>query len=278
MGMLDGKVAIITGASSGIGEGTAIKFVAEGARVVLASRTRQTGEAVADRLGENATFVQCDVASTSDLENMIEHCLSKWSKIDCLFNNAGEGAPVFTLEDITEEIIDAQFSTLVKSVMMATKLVAPHLKENGGCIINNASMGGHGGMYAPMVYSAAKAAVINFTQWSALDLAASGVRVNSISPGPIHTPIFHRAFGISDEVGAAKSDEIGVALGNNIPIGKVGTVEDIAALVAFLASDDSRFITGQDTIIDGGILSGWNQETMFELYGSVMDVLGVPRP
>lgn len=278
MGVLENKVVIVTGASSGIGESTAERFVAEGAKVVLAARSVENGEAVSDRLGENAIFVRTDVTSTTDVEALIEKTVSHWGKVDCLFNNAGEAVPAFTLEDMTEEAIDSQFSLLVKSVMWATRAVMPHIKASQGSIINNASVSAHGGHLAPIIYSAAKAAVTNFTKSSALELAKYGVRVNSISPGPIYTPIFHRAFGVSDEVGIPLAGELRKALSTEIPAGRVGEVEDVAGVALFLASDDSRFVTGQDILVDGGLYAGWSTERMFEYYGKAMDVLGVPRP
>jgi NAD(P)-dependent dehydrogenase (short-subunit alcohol dehydrogenase family) len=278
MGVLEDKVVIITGASSGIGESTAERFVAEGAKVVLAARSIENGEAVSERLGDNAVFIQTDVTSTKEIEALIEKTLGKWGKIDCLFNNAGEGVPAFALEDMTEEAIDSQFSLLVKSIMWSTKIVMPHLKASKGAIINNASVSAHAGHLAPIIYSAAKAAVINFTKSSALELAKYGVRVNSISPGLIYTSIFHRAFGVSDEDGIPLADDIRKALSDEIPNGRVGEVEDVAKVALFLASDDSRHVTGQDIVIDGGMLAGWQTERMFEYYGKAMDVLGVPRP
>lgn len=278
MGSLEGKVAIITGASSGIGEATAERFINEGAKVSLAARSEDLGQEVAHRLGENAIFVKCDVTSSGDLDNLIQQSMEKWGQLDCLFNNAGSGLAVFSVDEITDEAIDSQFTTLVRSVMMATKLAAPHLKENGGTIINNASVSAHGGMYAPIIYSAAKAAVVNFTQWTALDLASSNIRVNSISPGPVYTAIFHRAFGIPDEEGEKKASEVREALGNGIPLGRPGEVAEIASIAAFLASDDSSLITGQDIGANGGILAGWNRETMLDVYGGIMDVFGIPRP
>jgi NAD(P)-dependent dehydrogenase (short-subunit alcohol dehydrogenase family) len=278
MGVLENKVVIITGASSGIGESTAERFVAEGAKVVLAARSVENGEAVSERLGANAVFMKTDVTSTSDIEALIDHTVSLWGKVDCLFNNAGEAVPAFTLEDMTEEAIDSQFALLVKSIMWSTKAVMPHLKASQGCIINNASISAHGGHFAPIIYSAAKAAVTNFTKSSALELAKYKVRVNSISPGPIYTSIFHRAFGISDEVGLPLAGEVRKALGNEIPAGRVGEVEDVAGVALFLASDDSRYVTGQDILVDGGLFAGWSTERMFDYYGGAMDVLGVPRP
>lgn len=278
MGLLDGKVAIITGASSGIGEETAKRFVAEGARVALAARSTETGEAVAAKLGGDAIFIRTDVTSTSDIEALVEKTVSHFGQLDCLFNNAGEAVPAFTLDDITEEAIDSQFSLLVKSVIWGTKVAMPHLKQHGGAIINNASIGGNGGHFAPIVYSTAKAAVINFTRSSALELARYRVRANSISPGPIYTPIFHRAFGVSDDVGLPLADDIREALGRKIPAKRVGEVQDVAGLVTFLASDDSAYVMGQDIAVDGGFLAGYTTEDMFDLYGAAMDVLGIPRP
>ena len=278
MGMLEGKVAIVTGASSGIGAETAARFVAEGAKVVLAARSIENGEAVANELGENAIFIQTDVTSTEQIDTLVEKTVQHFGQLDCLFNNAGEAIPAFTLEDITEEAIDSQFALLVKSVIWGTKAAMPHLKERGGSIINNASIGGNGGHFAPIVYSAAKAGVINFTKSSALELAKYRIRCNSISPGPIYTAIFHRAFGVSDEVGVPLADDIREALGRKMPAKRVGEVQDVAGLVTFLAGDDSTYVMGQDIAVDGGFLAGYTSEDMFDLYGAAMDVLGIPRP
>ncbi|MHC2641945.1 NAD(P)-dependent dehydrogenase (short-subunit alcohol dehydrogenase family) [Bradyrhizobium liaoningense] len=201
MGRLDGKVAVITGATSGIGLRTAEVFVAEGAKIVIAGRRVPEGEALAKQLGANCIFRQTDVTVEAQMQALIALAVDKFGRIDCLFNNAGGPAQTGGIEGLEAERFDAAMATLVRSVMLGMKHAAPYMKKQGaGSIINNGSIAGRlAGFSSSMVYSAAKAAVIHLTKCVAMELGESNVRVNSISPGAIATGIFGKALGLSTD-------------------------------------------------------------------------------
>jgi NAD(P)-dependent dehydrogenase (short-subunit alcohol dehydrogenase family) len=201
MGRLDGKVAVITGATSGIGLHTAELFVAEGAKVVIAGRRAQEGEALAKKLGAACIFRQTDVTVEAQMKALIALSVEKFGRIDCLFNNAGGPAQTGGIEDLEVERFDAAMATLVRSVMLGMKHAAPHMRKQGsGSIINNGSIAGRlAGFSSSMVYSAAKAAVIHLTKCVAMELGEANIRVNSISPGAIATGIFGKALGLTVE-------------------------------------------------------------------------------
>ncbi len=192
VGRLDGKVAVITGATSGIGLRTAEIFVAEGARIVVAGRRAPEGEALAKKLGANCVFRQTDVTVEEQMRALIGQAVEKFGRIDCLFNNAGGPAQTGGIEGLDVARFDAAMATLVRSVMLGMKHAAPHMRRQGsGSIINNGSIAGRlAGFSSSVVYGAAKAAVIHLTKCVAMELGEAGIRVNSISPGAIATGIF----------------------------------------------------------------------------------------
>jgi NAD(P)-dependent dehydrogenase (short-subunit alcohol dehydrogenase family) len=264
MGRLDGKVAVITGATSGIGLRTAEVFVAEGAKIVIAGRRVPEGEALAKRLGAACIFRQTDVAVEEQMKSLISLAVDKFGKIDCLFNNAGGPAQTGGIEGLEVDRFDAAMGTLVRSVMLGMKHAAPHMKRQGsGSIINNGSIAGRlGGYSTSLVYGAAKAAVIHLTRCVAMELGEVGIRVNSISPGVIATGIFGKALGLSVEA-AEKTPELMHGVYKSAqPIPRAGLPEDIAYAAVFLASDDSTFINGHDLVVDGAITGGrnWTQQ------------------
>ena len=264
MGRLDGKVAVITGATSGIGLRTAEVFVAEGAKVVVAGRRVPEGEALAKRLGASCVFRQTDVVVEEQMRLLITLAVEKFGRIDCLFNNAGGPAQTGGIEGLEVARFDAAMATLVRSVMLGMKHAAPHMKKQGsGSIINNGSIAGRlAGFSSSIVYGAAKAAVIHLTKCVAMELGESGVRVNSISPGAIATGIFGKALGLST-VAAEKTPEVMREVSKTAqPIPRAGLPDDIAHAAVFLASDDSTFINGHDLVVDGAITGGrnWTQQ------------------
>ncbi|HKU07373.1 MAG TPA: glucose 1-dehydrogenase [Bradyrhizobium sp.] len=264
MGRLDGKVAVITGATSGIGLRTAEVFVAEGAKVVIAGRRITEGEALARKLGAACIFRQTDVAIEEQMKSLISLAVDKFGRIDCLFNNAGGPAQTGGIEGLEVDRFDAAMGTLVRSVMLGMKHAAPHMKRQGsGSIINNGSIAGHlGGYSTSLVYGAAKAAVIHLTRCVAMELGEVGIRVNSISPGVIATGIFGKALGLSVEA-AEKTPELMHGVYKSAqPIPRAGLPEDIAYAAVFLASDESTFINGHDLVVDGAITGGrnWTQQ------------------
>ena len=264
MGKLDGKVAVITGATSGIWLRTAEIFVTEGAKIVIAGRRVPEGEALARKLGANCIFRQTDVSEEAQIKALIALAVDKFGKIDCLFNNAGGPAQTGGIEGLDVARFDVAMATLVRSVMLGMKHAAPHMRRQGsGSIINNGSIAGRlGGYSTSLVYGAAKAAVIHLTKCVAMELGEVGIRVNSISPGVIATGIFGKALGLSVEA-AEKTPELMHGVYKSAqPIPRAGLPEDIAHAAVFLASDESTFINGHDLVVDGAITGGrnWTQQ------------------
>ncbi len=242
MARLAGKVAIITGATSGIGRRAAELFVEEGARVVTCGRRVELGRSLEEQLGrENCLFVEADVTLEPDMKRVIDACTTKWGRIDCLFNNAGGPAPVGGIETIPVEGFDAAMATLVRSVMLGMKHVAPiMMRQQSGSIINNGSVAGlRTGLSSSMIYSAAKAAVIHLTRVVAMQLGEQNIRVNSISPGGIATGIFAKALGVSTANADETAGKVKAGLAKMQPIPRAGLPEDIARAALFLASDEA---------------------------------------
>lgn len=260
MGRLDGKVAVITGATSGIGWRTAEVFVAEGARIVVAGRRMAEGEALAAQLGSSCVFKQTDVTDEAQVKALIGTALDKFGRLDCLFNNAGGPAQTGGIEGLEVDRFDAAMATLVRSVMLGMKHAAPAMKKQGaGSIINNGSIAGRlAGFSSSLVYGAAKAAVNHLTKCVAMELGESGIRVNSISPGAIATGIFGKALGLTTDAAEKTAATMREIYKTAQPIQRAGIPDDIAQAAVFLASDESTFINGHDLVVDGGITGGRN--------------------
>lgn len=264
MGRLDGKVAVITGATSGIGLRTAEVFVAEGAKIVIAGRRIPEGEALASQLGPACVFRQTDVTVEAQMQALIALTIEKFGRIDCLFNNAGGPAQTGGIERLEVERFDAAMATLVRSVMLGMKHAAPHMKKQGsGSIINNGSIAGRlAGYSSSVVYGAAKAAVIHLTKCVAMELGESNVRVNSISPGAIATGIFGKALGLTTDAAEQTPAMLRDVYKTAQPIPRAGLPDDIAYAAVFLASDESSFVNGHDFVVDGAVTGGrnWTQQ------------------
>jgi len=258
MGMLDGKVAIITGGTSGIGESSAELFVAEGAKVVLTGRRTAEGKSIAARLGANASFLQADATSEADWQKLIRFTLDRYGRIDALFNNAGAPAQTGGIEGLDVGAFDASMALLVRSVMLGMKHAAPVMKQQrAGSIINNGSVAAHlAGYSSSMVYSAAKAAVVHLTRCVAMELGEHGVRVNSVSPGAIATGILAKALGAETGKADAMTAQIEKIHATAQPIPRAGLAVDIAQCACWLASDRSTFVNGEDIVVDGGQIRG----------------------
>jgi NAD(P)-dependent dehydrogenase (short-subunit alcohol dehydrogenase family) len=264
MGKLDGKVAIITGATSGIGLSTAELFIAEGAKVVIAGRRREDGEAIAKRLGPACSFVRTDATQEDQFRALVDHTTNSHGRLDCLFNNAGGPGPTGSIADLPINGFDAAVALNLRSVAIGMKLAAPIMRKQGsGSIINNGSIAGsRAGYSSSITYSAAKAAVIHMTKVVAMELGESNVRVNSISPGAIATGILAKALGLSIAEAERSVDIIREAYKKAQPLPRAGLPEDIAHAALFLASDESSFINGHDLVVDGGVIGGrnWSQQ------------------
>lgn len=253
---LRGKVAAITGATSGIGEATARLFVSEGAKVVVAGRAADRGEAIAKELGANALFKRTDVMEESDIEALVDTAVEHFGRLDCFFNNAG-GPDRGTLETVTAEDFDHSFRLLVGSVVFGIKHAARVMKpQGGGSILNNSSIAAHRNSQGGYLYSAAKAAVSRLTHYAGAQLGPHKIRVNAISPGAIATPIFwggsQRADTLSDEENQRKQAKLEGNLARATPLPRSGESADIAYAALFLASDEGSFINCHDLVVDGG--------------------------
>lgn len=261
MGMVDNKVAIITGATSGIGARTAELFVAEGASVVFTGRRQNEGEALAAKLGAKARFIQADATIEADWKRVIDLTMQAHGRIDCLFNNAGGPSPTGSITSIPVDGFDAAMALLVRSVMLGMKHAAPiMMRQKSGSIVNNGSIAAHlAGYSSSMIYSAAKAAVNHLTKCVAMELGEHSVRVNSVSPGAITTGILAKALGMDTDK-ADKSakvvEQIGQVYAKAQPVPRAGIPDDIAQCVLWLASDRSTFVNGIDIVVDGGIIGG----------------------
>jgi len=249
-GRLDGKVAVITGGASGMGRATVLRFLDEGARVVVADLNETTGAetlelAAARGAGDHACFVRCDVSQEEQVEAMIARARSEYGRLDVLFNNAGIGGALGSTLETDVEDWDFTFAVLVRSVFLGIKHGARAMVElgSGGSILNTASVAGLSGGAGPVAYSAAKAAVINLSRATAVELAAKRIRVNALCPGGILTPLLHRG---NEEPMKQRLEQLQ-------PWPAVGQGEHIAGAALFLACDDSEFVTGQALVVDGGL-------------------------
>lgn len=262
-GRLSGKVAIITGATSGIGEATARVFAQEGAKLVLAGRSTDKGEALAAELGANVVFQRADVMREADIAALIERARATFGRLDCLFNNAGAPTPG-SFETVTEAQFTYAMQLLVGSVVFGVKHAAPVMKaQGGGSIINNASIASHRSGQGEYLYSAAKAAVAHLTRLAGVEFGPHNIRVNAISPGAIATPIFwggsQRANTLSAEENQRKLAKLEGNLAQATPLPRTGRPEDIAYAALFLASDEGSFINGHDLVVDGGRIWQYNE-------------------
>jgi NAD(P)-dependent dehydrogenase (short-subunit alcohol dehydrogenase family) len=245
MGKLDGKIALITGGNSGIGLGTAKRFVAEGAYVFVTGRRKTELEAAVQEIGNNAAGVPGDVSNLADLDRLFAHIKEQKGRLDVLFANAGI-AKYAALGEITEDLYDAIFDINVKGLLFTVQKALP-LMPDGSTIILNASIVASKGLSSNSVYSATKAAIRSFARTWTTDLKSRRIRVNAISPGTIDTPGLNDLLA-SGEAGEQRKKMISTA----IPLGRLGKPDEIAAAVVFLASDDASYITGTELFIDGG--------------------------
>ncbi len=253
MGRLDGKVAVITGAASGIGRASAIRFAGEGAAVLVTDLNAQGGEetvAECKRAGGRAAFHRVDVTSEAEVKAAVDRAVSEFGKLDIIFNNAGLAGAIGKIEETTAENWDRTFAILLRGVFFGMKYAVPAMrKAGGGSIISTASIAGLRGGAGPHAYSAAKAGVVNLTRSVALEVGKDRIRVNCICPGGINTPLISNNLPGGFEMASQ-------FLKNIQPIPRAGLPEDIAAMAAFLASDDAQWITGTAMVVDGGFTAG----------------------
>jgi len=244
------QVALITGASSGIGHATALAFAAQGARVAVNYLKNQAGseqavKAVRARSGE-AVAIRADVTSSADVQAMIEAVRKRWGRVDILVNNAGDLLARRSLADMTEDYWDAIFDLNLKSVFLCVKAVWEEMAaRRSGCIVNVSSIAGrNGGGPGAGAYAAAKGGLLTYTKGLARELAAYGVRVNGVAPGVIATP-YHERYS---------PPELFQKYVSTVPLGRAGTSEEVAEVIVFLASPAARYITGETVEVNGGML------------------------
>lgn len=258
--LLKDKVAVIIGATSGIGKATAEVFVREGASVVLAGRRRDLGEAIAAGLGAAASFVQVDVSHEEEIADLFRRAHERHGRIDCLFNNAGRGGSYAPIAKVDASAFDQLMAVNLRGPLLGMKHVAAIMAGQGsGSIINTASLGGSRTGFTGHDYSAAKAALIHLTRTAALELGEAGVRVNSISPGPTVTEIFAKGLPPDAHPGALARLRDRFATRQALP--RASEAVDVANVALFLASDLSGFVSGQDIVVDGACVGGrsWSE-------------------
>ena len=263
MGKMENRVAAVTGSASGIGKAIAHLFANEGAQVVVSDIQDELGQNVADELGEKASFIHADVTMEDDVKGMVKHAVNTFGRLDCIVNNAGMGGVKGEIESIPVEAFDRTIAILLRGVFLGIKHAAPVMKkQGGGNIINISSVAGLRGISQNHPYSAAKAAVLQLTRTVAMELAYYKIRVNSICPGSIVSSIFGAAKGMSSAESAKTYDNLKRLFEKGQPLRRAGLPEDIANAALWLASDDSRFVTGHALVVDGGISAGqmWTQQ------------------
>jgi len=253
---LEGKIAVVTGGTSGIGRRIVERFVEEGAAVVFSGRWAALGQQIAGTL--SATFVEADVAKEADVERTIKTAVAAHGRLDILVNNAGGPAPAGRLETLSLDGFDQAIAVHVRGPLAHIKHASPIMRaQGGGAIINIGSVAGHrAGYSSSVIYAAAKAAVIHLTRCAAMELGEDCVRVNSISPGGIATGIFGKAMGMTNEEAETTSEQVKKALVKFQAIPRSGVTDDIAGAAVYLASDEASFVNGEDVVIDGGLIWG----------------------
>jgi len=274
-GRLDGKTAVITGGGNGIGRATVLRFLDEGARIVVADLNETTGAetiALATKAGhgERVRFVRTDVAEEADVERAVAAATREFGRLDCIFNNAGVAGAFGPITHQSVEDWDYTFAVLVRGVFLGMKHAARVMKAqgDGGVIISTASVAGLSGGDGPQGYSAAKAAVVNLTRAVAIELGPDRIRVNAICPGGILTPLIARG-----DVAATAA-----MLDKAQPWPEHGRPEDIAAAALYLASDDARFVTGEHLVVDGALSVAGGNTLRSGIGGQMMKTLvGVDR-
>jgi len=263
MAELDGKVAVITGGASGIGERAVRLFIEEGARVVIADMQVERGEALAAELGDAAVFAKVEVRQEAEVKAAIDLAVSQWGRLDIIFNNAGFGGVIGPVEDTPADEFDMTYDVLVRGVFLGMKHAAPIMKKKGGgSIINTGSIAGLASGYSPHAYAGAKAAVIHMTKSVAMELGEHHIRVNAICPGFIATPLAANTVGRSDEL----IEKVLPSFSKTQAIPRAGIPDDIAQMACWLAGDRSTFVTGQAMVVDGGLIGGlkWEDQPSFQ--------------
>ncbi len=252
-----GKTAVITGAASGIGRAAVLKMAGEGAIVFAADIDEAGGAALASSSNGDVRFQRCDVTHVPDIEALMNRAAAETGGIDIVFNNAAAGGAREAIDEISAEAWDQTMNLVLRSVAMGIRYAAPHMKGRAGAsIINTASIAALGAGYSPTAYAVAKAGVLHLSKMAATDLAQYGIRVNAICPGFINTNIFTASLAVPDAMKDEAKTIIATMSAQAQPVARGGQPDDIANMVAFLASAEAGFITGTEMVVDGGITTG----------------------
>lgn len=251
MGKMDGKVALVTGAGSGIGQATAVLFAQEGAKVAVSDITEEGGDATVKMIkdaGGEAFFVKADIANAVEVEALIGKIVEVYGKLDCAANNAGVEVMPAPTADCTEEDFDFAVKVNLKGTWLCMKYeIQQMLKQGGGAIVNVSSMAGLVGVAAMPAYVAAKHGIVGLTRTAALDYGTAGIRVNAVCPGATRTPMMQQVI--------TSMPELGEQMNENHPIGRIAEPAEIAASIVWLCSDAASFITGHPMSVDGGLVA-----------------------
>jgi NAD(P)-dependent dehydrogenase (short-subunit alcohol dehydrogenase family) len=275
---LQGKIAVITGACSGIGLATLELFVAEGAKVVAADLQVDIGHELEKKFPGSVTFAACDVTQPLQIKAAIDLAVAQFGGLDILFNNAGRGGSVAGVEDFDPDAWDQTHALLLRAVAAGTAYATPHMRQRGGgSVINTSSISALQTGYAPIAYSVAKAGVLHYTRMAATELSKHRIRINAVVPGFIATSIFGQGFGLDREASRELAQAVAAKSGSANPIGRSGLPRDIAEAVLFFASDAAGFVTGTHLTVDGGLTIGprhsWDPDTP----GPLQTALGITR-
>jgi NAD(P)-dependent dehydrogenase (short-subunit alcohol dehydrogenase family) len=253
-GRLHDKVIIITGAASGLGEASARRMIAEGARVLMADVAVDSGERLAVELGDRAAFLRCDVTSEQDVARLVDEAVSRHGQLDCMFNNAGIVGASGPIDELSLEEFEQATAVLLRSVFLGMKHAARVMKpREGGVILSTTSIAGVQGGWGPHLYAAAKAGVVGLTRNVAAELGTYGIRVVAIAPGKIFSPMTAARGGAAPD----DAEALAAAFQSRTPLrGRFGLPEDVAATAAWLSSDEAAFVSGTTIMVDGGLTSG----------------------
>jgi len=275
-GRLEGKVAVITGAASGIGRATVELFVSEGARVVAADIQDDKGARMEEDQKGMVRYVRCDVMQEKDIAGAVGAARKHFGRLDVLFNNAGTGGASDPADAVTAEGFDSVMHLHVRAALFGMKYAVPLMREaGGGSIVSTASVAGIRTGYGPILYSIAKAAIIHMTHAAAAQLGAEKIRVNCICPGLIATNIFAQAFGVPSQLAETRIEAIAESTKGSQPIPRGGRARDIAEAALYLASDGSGFVNGHALVVDGGLTLGATGMAQMAVFAPIVQALGV---
>ena len=275
-GRLEDKVAVITGAASGIGRATVELFVSEGARVIAADIQDDKGARMEEDQKGMVRYVRCDVMQEKDIAGAINAAKTHFGRLDVLFNNAGTGGASDPADAVTAEGFDSVMHLHVRAALFGMKYAVPLMRAaGGGSIISTASVAGIRTGYGPILYSIAKAAIVHMTHAAAAQLGPEKIRVNCICPGLIATNIFAQAFGVPSQLAETRIEAIAESTKGSQPIPRGGRGRDIAEAALYLASDGSGFVNGHALVVDGGLTLGATGMAQMAVFAPIVQALGV---